>query len=349
MAASRSQHKTAAPQSYGSGWVALSDQPGEIVGRRPGTSQALARGALVCELALPLQQGGIVLDLREGGRIFSLFFEGDSGIGLLMRDGARVLRARLPGPLAAGFGVARLTFHWNCRADLWSLRFERPGEPGEAQIEDRGALPLRLHDLEALCQHGPQTLRHPGLLWFGVTHHDALPRHAAWIGPRTPIATPTGFRAAGLLQRGDVVMTHEGRPVPVLSVRHLDLPSRGSHAPVLLRAPYFGHQRDMLVSADQQILLDGPDIEHLFDREEVLAHARDMAEGRTALFDSRRLLTQTVSLDIGAGHLIASEGIAFLTARHDDRPAPTRHPLLHRYETMPLLLMLGRLSTNRME
>ncbi|WP_151718578.1 Hint domain-containing protein [Gemmobacter serpentinus] len=327
----------------------LSDQPTEIAGRRPGETQALARGALICELPLPLQQGGIVLDHCEGSRIFSLFFDGGSGIGLLMRDGERVLRARLPGPLAAGVGVARITFHWNCRADLWSLRYERPGEPGTAQVEGRGALPLRLHDLEALCHNGPQTLRHPGLLWFGVTHHDALPRHAPWIGPRTPIVTPTGLRAAGLLQRGEMVMTHDGRAVPLLSVRHLDLPSRGSHAPVLLRAPYFGDQRDMLVSADQQILLDGAEIEHLFDHEEVLARARDMADGRAAHFDSRRLLTQTVSLDIGGANLIAGEGIAFLTAVHDDRAAPATRPVLARYETMPLLLMLGRVSGNRQE
>lgn len=307
----------------GSGWIALSDQPGEITGRKPGAAQALARGALICELALPLQQGGIVLDLRQDGRVFPLFFEADSGLGLLMRDGARVLRARLAGPLAAGFGVARLTFHWNCAADRWSLRFERPGEPGERTVAGSGPLPLRLVDLETLCRRDSATLRHAGVLWFGVTPQDALPRHASWVGPRTPILTPTGLRAAGLLRRGDMVMTHDGRAVPLLSVRHLDLPSRGSHAPVLLRAPYFGDQRDMLVSADQQILLQGSEIDHLFDRDEVLAHARDLTDGRAALFDSRRLLTHTVSLDIGAGHLIAGEGVAFLTAVHDDRtPTP---------------------------
>ena len=126
------------------------------------------------------------------------------------------------------------------------------------------------------------------------------------------------------------------------SVQRLELPSRGHHAPVLLRAPYFSPHRDVLVSADQPVLLRGGEVEYLFDTEEVLVAARHIADGRAALFDARRPVSQTVSLDIGAPDLIAGDGIAFLSARHDGGPVSPPRQMLHSYEAVPLLLLLGR-------
>ena len=326
-----------------SGWLALSDQsspvgPGLDDLARPGA--ALRCGALICELALPLT--GIVLDLRHPQHALSLFHDAEAGLGVMQRDGAHLLRARLPGPLPGGAGVARITWRWDCNAGVWGLRYEHPGAPGGLETTGNGALPLTMADLDTLCRAGKGTLRHAGLLWFGVTRGDTLPAHAPWIGQRTPVATPTGLRAAGTLAPGEMVMTTAGRAVALRSVQRLELPSRGHHAPVLLRAPYFSPMRDVLVSADQPILLQGPEVEYLFDKDEVLVAARHIADGRAALFDARRPVMHTVSLDIGAPDLIAGEGIAFLSASHGAPAPPAPRPMLHSYEAVPLLLLLGR-------
>ena len=328
-----------------SGWLILSDQAFPPPEAGPTD---LPQGALICELALPLPGPGILLDLRGSDSAFSLFLDHEAGLGLVLRQGAQVLRARLPGPLPRGTGVARITWAWDAPADRWALRYEQPGLPGVTEATGSGALPLALPDLDRLCRNGPGTLRHEALLWFGATAGQGLPAHAPWIGQRTPIATPTGLRPAGSLAAGDMILTSTGRAAALRSVRHLVLPSRGYHAPVLLRAPYFSPQRDILVSADQPVLLTGGEVEYLIDTDEVLVAARHIADGRAALFETRRPVAGTVSLDIGPPDLIASDGLAFLSASHGGpAPKPPR-PLLHSYEAVPLLLLLGRAGGGRL-
>ncbi len=334
------------------GWLALSDQAGPVV--LPQGATHLRQGALICELALPLTEPGVVLDLRLGGRVFSILYDQVAGVSVVLRFEDKLLRVRLPGPLVSPSRVARLTWAWDAVSGHWAFRHEWPGLPGLQEIagQDRDAaagLEFSHRELEALCCAGAGSLRHPGLLWFGVTAGDTLPAHAPWLGQRTAIATPTGLRAAGVLAPGDMVMTAAGRAVALRSVRHLDLPSRGHHAPVLLRAPYFSPRRDILVSADQAVLLAGSEVEYLFDTEEVLVAARHIADGSAALFDARRPVSQTVSLDIGAPDLIAGEGIAFLSASHDTPPSgPPPRQMLHSYEAVPLLLLLGRAGGGRL-
>lgn len=333
------------------GWVALSDQSGPV--RLPGTAGGgalaeprLDHGALVCELALPLAEPGIVLDLHRENVAFSMFYDHGVGLRVIFRTAVALVRASLPGPLPQGAQVARITFSWSSACGSWSLRHECPGQTGALEVTgrgaQRGALGFTQGDLDALCRVGAGSSRHSGLLWFGVTAGDALPADAPWLGQRTAIATPTGLRLAGEMAPGDMVMTAAGRAVALRSVRRLELPSRGHHAPVLLRAPYFSPRRDVLVSADQPVLLRGGEVEYLFDTDEVLVAARHIADGRAALFDARRPVSQTVSLDIGPPDLIAGDGIAFLSARHDGGQVIPPRQMLHSYEAVPLLLLLGR-------
>ncbi|MFD1809753.1 Hint domain-containing protein [Gemmobacter lanyuensis] len=116
----------------------------------------------------------------------------------------------------------------------------------------------------------------------------------------------------------------------------------GRQAPVLLRAPYFSRMRDILVSADQCIVLAGAEVEYLFSTEAVLARAQHLTDGRSAYHDGRRMIAGTVSLDIGAPDLIAGEDLAFLSASHDRVLAPPPLPILRHYEAVPLLALLGR-------
>ncbi len=318
------------------GWIALSDREPE----GPPPEGVLERGLFIAEIALPLDGPQVLLDYRHDGNALSLLHDAGAGIGLMVRQGREVRRHMLPGPLPqpAVSGIARLVFRWG--PEGWALRYELEGVAREA----RGgpAPPPRLDDLARICARDGVAGRHPGLLWFGVTAGGEPPVALPWIGLRTPVATPTGLRPAGSLRRGEMVLTRDGRAEMLRAVRHLDLPARGLHAPVLLRAPYFSPNRDLLVSADQQILLGGGTVEYLFDEEEVLVEARHLIDGNSALFDRRRSVVAGVALDLGHPALVAGEGVAFLSAGPGRAAAAPPRRRLHGYEARPLLALLGR-------
>ena len=50
----------------------------------------------------------------------------------------------------------------------------------------------------------------------------------------------------------------------------------------MLRQPFFAGERDLLVSADQLLLISGPSVEYLTGEEEVLVPAGALADGRVA-------------------------------------------------------------------
>lgn len=318
------------------GWIALSDREPD----GPLPEGVLERGLFLAEVALPLEGPQVLLDYACDGNALSLLHDAATGIGLMVRQGREVRRHMLPGPLPQSpvAGIARLAFRW--APEGWALHYELDGAVCEAQ--GGPALPLPLADLARLCARDGIAARHPGLLWFGATAGGEPPVALPWIGLRTPVATPTGLRPAGSLRRGEMVLTRDGRAEMLRAVRHLDLPARGPHAPVLLRAPYFSPERDLLVSADQQILLGGGNVEYLFDEEEVLVEARHLIDGNSALFDRRRSVVAGVALDLGPPALVAGEGVAFLSAGSATASAAPPRRRLHDYEARPLLALLGR-------
>lgn len=329
-------------------WIALSDSndvQAVAAGGAVVADALLEKGALILEVELPLEGQVVLLDYRRTdgwARAISVFYDPVNGIGILHRQGGQLVRHQLAGPLPRVQGVARITLRWDAPARLWSLCHEVPDSGGPPmQAQGTNPLPVPMDDLRAIC--GSACKRHPSVLWFGVTRGANLPDRAPWIGLRTPIATPTGLRHAGSLQAGDQILTQGGLRV-VQSLRRMDLPSRGYFTPVLLRAPYFGRQIDMLVSADQLVVLSGPEVEYLFGEEDVLAQARHLTDGRSALFDTRRAVTACISLDLGQTEVILSEGCALASMQHAPHTKPPLLPLrlLHGYEAIPLLALLGR-------
>lgn len=123
-----------------SGWVALSDQDGPV-GQGPLIGQAeLAQGSLVLEVAVPLPAAAVLVDQRLGHSLLSVFLAPDSGVGLVLRVGSRVLRAMVHGPFPQGAGTARITFGWDDRG--WTLAYLPPDT--DQEIRTRGAAVVAL-------------------------------------------------------------------------------------------------------------------------------------------------------------------------------------------------------------
>jgi len=303
--------------------------------------RTLPEGLLVIELAWPPMRAGVLLDwqLDEGaGHTLSVFHDPAVGIVVLHRAHGRVLRHGLPGPLPARGPTARLTLGWSVAADLWSLTLaaaDRDCDAANSQargimrrVEGRGPLAPGCRQLAAMCDGRGLRRRDPSVLWFGLTDGTAPPPAAPWIGLQTPIDTPRGPVAAGHLRVGDRVMTVDHGPLPVMGLRRFELPGRGAEAPVLLRAPWFARQADLLVSADQPVILSGDTVEYLFGEDAVLVPAGALVDGRAALCDNRRAVVAGVSLDLGCGALIAADGCLLATAHHGPAhlapPSPRR-------------------------
>ncbi|MGV8950178.1 MAG: Hint domain-containing protein, partial [Cypionkella sp.] len=145
---------------------------------------------------------------------------------------------------------------------------------------------------------------------------------------------------AGNLKRGDIIMTLDHGPQMLLDAQPLSLPARGSFAPVLLRAPYFGVRKDILVSADQLIAIGGLETEYLFDTDSVLMPASALVDGRTAFSDDRRAVTGSVALDLGKPALIEADGCILAIGHDPQLDLPLR--ALKSYEVLTLMALLGR-------
>lgn len=304
----------------------------------------LDAGLFVVELALPLAGSALLLNHQtEDGwpRTLALFYEPAAGLVLLHRQGKTVARHVLPGALPPGPGTARLSFRFDAPQRHWSLRLdllEGATEAGPlAQAQGQNPLPLHLADVAALCHS--RSAAAP-VLWFGVTRGKAPPAAAAWIGLRTPVETSLGPVAAGHLKPGDIILTLDRGPLPLLGLQRLDLPSRGSFAPVLLRAPFFGQAHDLLVSADQMLMIAGPEVEYLFGDEAAIIPAGHLVDGQTALADQRRAVASSVALDLGCAALIEADGCVLAIGLEPGRPQPLRS--LQGAEAATLLTLLGR-------
>ena len=323
-------------------WIALSDQPD--LPAAPQQAGALEHGVLVFEIEMPLAGAGVLLDLRAGSGAdevaLSLFHDLGAGVALLHRQGGRVLRHVLPGPLPQKIGVARLSFGWDMRGRGWWMEMDLAGQ--RLRAEGAAAMPIRRADLMALCAGGAGVIRHPAVLWFGAMQGRAQPGPLGWLGVATPVLTRQGPVAAGALRPGDRVMTRDHGAVALVAVTRVQVPSRGSMAPIRLRAPYFGQGGDMLVSPDQPVLITGPEAEYLFGEEEVLVLARHLADGQMAVADSRRAVAQGVVLDLGMPEVVEASGCGLAMAGPEGM-APARR-VLDAFEAAPLRNALQRVQ-----
>lgn len=319
--------------SRATGWLALSDHP--FAGDGGDPDSPLPQATFTLEMALPIAQGPVLLDVRSDTglpRVFSIFHDPAVGLLAMQRQGDRLVRHVLPGPIPDMSGTARLSYAWDMAADRWTLTLTLPQGGVLTAAGDRPMAP-RLSDLILLCRPGSR--RHPSVLWFGITRDRALPDPGPWIGAATPVLTDRGLCPAGQLRPGDRIGTADSGWVPLLALHRVVAPSRGTCAPVLLRAAYFQTRTDVLVSSEQPVAFSGPAVDYLFGEDEVLVAAGHLVDGRAALWDDRRGVALGLSLDLGAPELVLCDGVAMPSRIAPGLISPRR--VLTAYEAMPLL------------
>ena len=97
----------------------------------------------------------------------------------------------------------------------------------------------------------------------------------------TMIATPDGERRVEDLAPGDLVLTMDHGPQPLLLVSRNRFPATGRNAPVMIRKGALGNDADLLVSQQHRMLIDDWRAEMIFGVEQVLVAAKHLVNGDT--------------------------------------------------------------------
>ncbi len=223
------------------------------------------------------------------------------GIALVQVQGKDITHAAIQLQDSGRSDVLRVTYSWDSAAKWGRLALEQPESSRVVTVPVPHPKPIAMEDLrDLMLGRGEATLSGDVIFAALSNRIEALGPMPSLL-PSTPLATPWGYKAAAQLRRGDTVMTRNSGVVPVLHRVSRTVPARGSYAPVRLRAPYFGLQQDIIVAPDQRLVIDGPEVEYLFNKEAVLIPARHLVNGFAALREACGL-TITYSQLLLPGH-----------------------------------------------
>jgi len=205
------------------------------------------------------------------------------GIAMVQVQGKSITHAAIQHKEAGRTDVARITYSWDTTAKWGRMTLEKPEETHVTSVTVKDPRPLSLDDIrDLMLGRNGQTFA-PDMIFAALSDQIEPIGPMPTLLPDTPLATPWGYKPASQLRRGDTVLTRTAGVVPILHRVSRMVPARGSYAPVRLRAPYFGLQQDIIVSPDQRLLIDGPEVEYLFNQEAVLVPARHLVNGFAAL------------------------------------------------------------------
>ncbi|MEO0402801.1 MAG: Hint domain-containing protein [Pseudomonadota bacterium] len=232
------------------------------------------------------------------------------GVAMVHRYNDDILHAAIRWHDDGRAHTLRVTYAWDTSTGWARLALEQPERTRVTTNTVHAPRPQLSADArDLMLGNGARTLSKEVL--FGALSPDIAPiGPMPTLHPKTPIATPTGYRAASDLQRGDTIVTMNGDIVPVLhSVKHT-VPARGSFAPVRLHAPYFGLARDIIVAPEQRLVLKGSDVEYIFGHEAVLVPARHLVNGHAATWAPERSTVEYVQVVLPGHEPLVAAGCA---------------------------------------
>lgn len=295
--------------------LGLDKKPAPLLADHPRS--LLARGTILFETRLTADGRPQVLLGYKASHPWqrSLIFQAIPGGGIAMvqvQDKA-ICHAAIQRKDAGRADVVRVTYSWDSPAKWGRLTLEHLEDSRVIQTYVENPRPLALEDIRDLMLGQGDHSFAPDMVFAALSDQIEPIGPCPSLLPSTPIATPWGYKPLGDLRRGDTVMTRDSGVVPVLHGLARRVPARGSYRPIRLRAPYFGLQQDIIVSPDQRLIIDGPEVEYLFSQEAVLVPARHLVndfaariEPCGAVIDYAQLLLPNHDTLLAAGTTVES-------------------------------------------
>jgi len=326
-------------------WVGISDDLGSRfsalgLGHKARAGAAdpdslLTRGSLMIELA-PIADGqpqtllaystatpwpaGLRLFHAGNGRIVLDLWQGPSKRRYVLSD---ALPAR-PAPLI-------VTYVWDAPARHALLAAYEPGAARLVMTEATAPFPMRLADAERLVSVPGARVQNAAVRFLALADTPEPVGPAPTLAAHAMVETRDGPLPICHLDPGAVVLTADGDTAQVTWVGVQEMPARGRFRPLLMRAPYHGLTRDLVVSPAQGLRLAGSDVEYAFGTETVAVAAGDLTDDRSVLplltFDVVRyyqiLLDKPAVLRISGAPMVPFDVAALL-----DDPSFLRHSVL---------------------
>jgi len=281
------------------GWIALSDQNRQVfdlkgIGATPegepvslDTNSLLTRGSILFEMRLPGdgRPRKLLGYRRDHPWVSSLSLQElpTGGIALVITQGQEVIHTVLEHDAVTQAEELRVTYSWDAPNRWGRLAIERIRTGKVFQKEFRDPKPLLLADLRAMTMDPLLRQMDRSLRYFAISTQIEPVGPMPGLTGAVPVLTGQGYRPAQSLRRGDLVRTPEGALVPILHVVKREVPAMGAFAPVRLRAPYFGLQRDIVVGSEQRLWSSGSAVEYLFGKPQVRIPAAHLVNGVSAM------------------------------------------------------------------
>lgn len=228
---------------------------------------------------------------------------------LVVAQGRRLAHKTLRLAGTEGAARVRLSFAWDCEAGIARFAVEQSEGTGfvtgTLEVPDPMALQsLTAFDAMEICAC-PEAEAGFVAVSNRVEPVGPLPGLAA----RTFVDTPFGARELEELRCGDQVLTREGPPEPVLHLVQRVVPGLGSFAPIRLRAPYYGLQRDVVVAPHQKIFVSGDAVDYTFGCEGVLVPAGYLVNGISAMVEPNLPLVHYAQVLLPSHAIMAACGV----------------------------------------
>ncbi|MEO0665488.1 MAG: Hint domain-containing protein [Pseudomonadota bacterium] len=115
----------------------------------------------------------------------------------------------------------------------------------------------------------------------------------------TQVETPAGPRPIEALRAGDLVVTLDSGPRAILWVGSGSVPGDAAHAPIRIKAGTLGATRDVRVSPQHRVLIEGWESELLFGQSQIFVPAISLVNGKT--------VTQEPCAEITYFHILLEE------------------------------------------
>ncbi|MEM1351586.1 MAG: Hint domain-containing protein [Pseudomonadota bacterium] len=223
--------------------------------------------------------------------------------------------------------ILRVTFSWDTPRNWARLTVERPETHAVTSRSIKGLGPMPLERLRALILGETGTQRDGDVVYVALSDQIEPTGPMPSLSANTMLETADGFRAADQIKRGDLLRTKAGDLVPVLYRVTRTVPSRGDFAPLRLRAPYFGLKEDVVAAAHQRLVIEGSEVEYLFNTDAVLVPARHLVNGFAARAEKAQPTVTYMQFILPRHETINAAGSNFESlyigriARHKDRLA----------------------------
>lgn len=246
----------------------------------------LARGTIIFETRLTAdsQPHPLLSFAEDWPKQRSLAFQAipGGGISVVQADSDSIAHSALQPTVAARTDTLRVTFSWDSPRGVGRFTVERPGDNHITSRMIKGIQPIPLQSLRRMFLGQGACCLSKDLVFAALSDCVEPVGPTPTLGPENMVLTPLGYKTAGSLRRGDTIICRGGVVVPVLQAYSRTVPARGSFAPVRLACPFFGLLEDVVVSSEQKLVIDGSDVEYLFNEAAVLVPVRHLINGSAA-------------------------------------------------------------------